>query len=596
MKAGFQVLKRALTLLSERERKKLGLLAIAVVGMSFMELFGIVSILPFMSVATNPETIHENQYLYWAYQTFEFSSENRFLVALGMLALVALVVGNLFRAFSSFLLLRFAQMQVHHLGERVLRSYLYRPYEYFLTQNSSDLTKTVLGEVGQLINGLYVPSLRAFGRACTAVVIIGMLVFLNPEVALVMALVMGAFYFLIYKGLKKTIHNLGESRVAANQKRFRIVNEASGGIKELKLMNKEEVYLKDFSKPSKSFARTQAKNAVIGDLPKYLLEIVAFGGMLSIVIYLIATQGQGKAISMAALYAFAGYKLLPALQQIFIAVTKIRFTLPVLGLVESSLNSRPDMASKDSATDVQSVLKLNNELLLKDVSFRYFGASFDALKNINLAIQTNTTVGIIGPTGSGKTTLVDLVLGLLRSTNGKITIDGQELNSSNLSSWQADIGYVPQSIYLSDDTIEKNIAFGVPTDEVDHEQIKKAACLAQISEFIETQLPQGYQTFVGERGVRLSGGQRQRIGVARALYHEPDLLVFDEATSALDDETERSLMESIEQLSGKKTILMIAHRLSTLKKADRVIRIEKGEIVPTESSSRPAHEHNRAKS
>jgi ABC-type multidrug transport system fused ATPase/permease subunit len=274
---------------------------------------------------------------------------------------------------------------------------------------------------------------------------------------------------------------------------------------------------------------------------------------------------------------------MPALQEIFSAVTKIRFTMPVLGLVEKSLNSAPEFASKVGKK--QGVLKLKNNLCLKNISFRYFGSSFDALKNITLVVKANTTVGIVGPTGSGKTTLVDLVLGLLRPSEGKIYIDGEELNQDNLSTWQADIGYVPQSIYLSDDTIERNIAFGVPEHEIDFEQIKKVARLAQIDEFIESQLPKAYKTFVGERGVRLSGGQRQRIGVARALYHGPDLLVFDEATSALDDETEKALIDSIERLSGQKTILMIAHRLSTLERADQTIRIEKGMIVTKTSQN-----------
>jgi ATP-binding cassette subfamily C protein len=270
-------------------------------------------------------------------------------------------------------------MQTHYLGRRVLEAYLYRPYEYFLSQNSSDLSKVVLGEVGQLVGELFIPALTAFGRICTAIAIILMLIVIDLQVAIVMALVMGFFYVSIYKAMKNTIDKVGASKVAANQKRFRLINEASGGIKEVKLMNKEAVYLEDFSGPSRELAKGEAANAVIGDIPKYVLETIAFGGMLSVVIYLIATEGQSKAISLAALYAFAGYKLMPALQQVFLAATTIRFNVPVLSLIEKSLSgAKPTCLKK--GRKAKAPLKLVKELRLENLSFRYIGATSDTLR------------------------------------------------------------------------------------------------------------------------------------------------------------------------------------------------------------------------
>lgn len=575
MQAGFRIIKRVLDILQQEERRKLFFLCLMVVGMSLVEFFGVVSILPFISVAMEPGMIHSNVYLSTAYRFLGFSSETTFLVFLGSGSLMILVLGNAFRAFSSFLLLRFSYLQSHFLGERILRTYLYKRYELLMSQNSSDLSKTILAEVSQVVNGIMIPGLRAFGRAVTALALIVLLTWINPVVAFVIAIALSAFYLIIYRLLKGRIQELGKNRIKYNKKRFRVLSEISGGIKELKLMNKEEAYLREFKNPSENVALIQAYSTTIGDLPRYLLEVIVFGGMLSLIIYLIYTQGQSSGISVAALYAFAGYKLMPALQEIFLSATKIRLTLPVLSLVENSLSGEVDRLDQPNNLPVL----FNDSVTLRDVSFSYIGATSKTLSSVSIRIKANSTVGIIGPTGSGKTTLVDLVLGLLTPTAGKILIDGIELNEGNIRCWQSYIGYVPQYIYLVDDTIERNIAFGVPVELIDRGQVIRASRLAQLEDFIMNKAPEGYNTVVGERGVRLSGGQRQRIGVARALYHNPRLIVFDEATSALDHETERALMDSIDVLYGKKTILMIAHRFSTLGKADQIIRVSNGSVV-----------------
>lgn len=574
MKAFLNVVENCISLLNPSEQKKLYVLTIAVSLMSLFELVGVASILPFMSVAVNPESIETNKYLSFVYQFLNFESKQRFLIFLGIGSLCALVFGNVLRALSNYMLLKFAYMQSHFMEVSVFENYLSQSYEFYLSQNSSDLTNTVTSEVNQVVNGVFVPLLRAFGRFTTALFIIAMLVMLDPKVAFIMATLLGLAYLGVYRVLKKKITQLGKERESAGRARFKYLNEASGGIKEVKLMGKENIFLKLFSTPSERFAYGLAHNAIVGELPKYILEVIAFGGIITLVMYLIATKGTGQAITLSSLYAFAGYKLMPALQEIFNSLTKIKFYYPIVQTLTKKLKSE----KSNFKTEDSQFLKFKDLIEIKNLSFKFSASTKLILENVSLSISANTTVGIIGPTGSGKTTLVDLILGLLTPSQGEIKIDGVALKKNNLRSWQDQIGYVPQFIYLTDDTIEANIAFAVPKDQVDREKVRRACELAQISRFIEDELPQKYQTIVGERGMRLSGGQRQRLGVARALYHNPSLIVFDEATSALDNETEKALMESIENLSGKKTIIMIAHRLSTIEKADQVIKIEKGQV------------------
>lgn len=573
MKSLIKVIKECIALLTPEERKKLLGLAIFVSAMSLLELVGVVSILPFMSVALNPEMIESNKYLALGYKFLSFDSKRNYLFFLGVVALVALFISNSIRAYSNYLLIKFAQMQTHFLGYRILKNYLSKPYEYYLTQNSSDLTKLALSEVNQLVGNVFLPLLRSFGRFFSAFFIMLLIVAINPKVAVAVTLILGGAYSIVFSFFKRKIADLGKVRTRANLLQFKSISEASGGIKEVKLMNKESVYLSGFKKPSLDFAYGQTHNAIVGELPKYLLEVIAFGGVLSVVLYLIATEGETKAISLASLYALAGYKLMPSLQEIYSSLTKVKFNRPILTAVSKSLLEE---GSLNLSTFEKEKLSFNQEIKLENISFSYSGSEKKALSNISFTIPVFSTVGIVGSTGSGKTTLVDIILGLLTPSEGNLFVDDIKINQYNLSNWQSLIGYVPQVIYLTDDTIEANIAFGVPRDEIDYEMVRTAAKLAQIDNFIEHHLPNKYQTQVGERGVRLSGGQRQRIGVARALYRNPSLIVFDEATSALDNETEKALMESLETLSGKKTIIMIAHRLSTLEKADKIIHIENG--------------------
>ena len=577
------ILKTFFDLLTPRERRNLYLLFCAVLVMAGLEVVSVGSIMPFLQVAADPASVHENAYLSWAYETLGFTDTRSFLIALGLAALVALVVSNAFIVFTTWAMSRYVWGRNHSLSFRLLRSYLYRPYEYFLTRNSAELGKNILEEVKEVASQMLKPALQGGAKAIVALAIIGFLFFVDPVVALMVTLVLGLAYAGIYYAVRDRLDRTGAVRVEANTLRYQFVSEAFGGIKEVKLRGKEQAFLEQYEEPSKRYARVQADYRVVKKAPRYILEAVAFGGIILIAVYLIAVQDNiRQVIPMLGLYAFAGYRLMPALQQAFKGIASTRFNIAAVEKIREDLRTRSEVAQlSDNGTQDsrKGPLTLEDRLVIKEVSFTYPGADEPAIRDLSLEIPAHSTVGFVGKTGSGKTTTVDLILGLLSPQGGVISVDGTALRDENTRRWQQDIGYVPQQIYLADDTVARNIAFGVPERDIDMERVRDAARQAHIGEFVENELPDQWETVVGERGVKLSGGQRQRIGIARALYHRPSVLVFDEATSALDQATEASVMEAIYALEGDHTMLMIAHRLSTVKRADNIIMLERGRKV-----------------
>lgn len=588
------VIRKLFALLNRRERRNLSLLFVSVLLMAGLQVASVASIMPFLQVASDPSIIQENEYLHWAYTTFEFSDTRSFLIALGLIALVILVVSNAFIIFTRWAMERYAWGRNHSLSRRLLRSYLYRPYEYFLTRNSAELGKNILEEVKEVTASMLKPTLRGMAKGVVAIFIIGFLVYYDPIVALMVSIVLGVAYGGIYLVVRDQLDRRGERRVAANTKRYQFVRESFGGIKDVKIQGKEEAFLEQYDEPSEQYAKNQALYRVIKKAPRYIIEAVAFGGIILIAVYLIAVQDNiQQVVPVLGLYAFAGYRLLPALQEAFHGLASARFNIAALNKLHDDLEHQPTgpAVRSNGTSDELEALTLNDELVLQDVSYTYPEAPSPTIKDISLTIPAQTMVGFVGKTGSGKTTVIDLILGLLRPQEGQILVDGTPLGTGNLRRWQRDIGYVPQHIYLSDDTVARNIAFGVPPDEIDMRAVRDAARRAHIYDFVEEELPEGWKTVVGERGVKLSGGQRQRIGIARALYHGPSVLVFDEATSALDQSTEASVMEAIYGLEERHTILLIAHRLSTVQRADNIMMLEQGRKVGQGTYDQLMNEH-----
>jgi ATP-binding cassette, subfamily B, bacterial PglK len=574
----FNKLRRILT---RREKwQVLGLLA-AIITMAFSQALGVASVLPFISLVMEPDMVFDNQYLYWAYEVFNFSSVKRFVIFTGLAMLVVIVLANAISAVATWLKLRFVWMNNHRLSRRLLEKYLSMPYAYFLNHNSSDLSKNVLAEVNQLTNSFLIPLLNIISRAMVAIFILAMLFFVDVTVSLAAIFLIGGAYAAIYWRVNKNLKYRGEKRLAENLMRFKAVNEAFGGIKEIKVMNREPFFLDSYSKHSYQHALLVSWNAVIGQLPRFALEAVAFGGVIIFVLVLLLnSDNAAQVIPIASVFAFAGYRLMPAIQEIFTCFTQIRFNQAVLERIHDDITysqgSGVAIAVKKKRVEP---LPFKRDIKLDHVTYFYPNTRIPVIEDINLAVKHNTSVAFVGPTGAGKTTLVDIILGLLLPREGFLKVDDVVINSENILNWQSNIGYVPQYIYLSDDTIARNIAFGIPDNAIDHDRVEQAARTADLYNFINEELPDKFATVVGERGVRLSGGQRQRIGIARALYHDPEVLVFDEATSALDGVTEEAVLGAMENAARLKTLIIIAHRLTTVKNCDVVYMLEKGKIT-----------------
>jgi ABC-type multidrug transport system fused ATPase/permease subunit len=460
--------------------------------------------------------------------------------------------------------------------------YLNHPYVFFLNRNSSELVQNTLFEMGRTVNNVLIPLLTILARSTIAFSILILLFSVNPTLALVSGTILGGAYGLVYLGVRKTLARSGQDISLANARRTQIAYETFGGIKDIKILGREKNFFDLFRKPVERYALLQSHTQMISLLPRYALETMAFGGIIGIVLYLLSTgQNLSATLPLISLYALAGYRLMPALQQIFANWSIVRFNISAVDRIARDIDTLPGASKNQPTVPPPSVRKLplTRAIELDGVTFHYPGREEPVLDKVSLVIPANTSIGLVGSTGSGKTTTLDILLGLLEPTGGYLRVDGQVIDRKNVRQWQAAIGYVPQQIMLLDDTVLKNIAFGIPDGEIDQEKVVEAAKLAHLHDFVTSDLPQGYDTPIGERGVRLSGGQRQRIGIARALYHEPAVLVLDEATSALDNITENVIMEALNTLSRNKTVIMVAHRLTTVRECDTIVVLDRGRVA-----------------
>ena len=576
-----QTFKKLLFLLSPHERKRAGLLLTMVIIMALLDIMGVASILPFMAVLTNPGLIETNIILNKIFQylnSFGIENSFQFIFTLGAFMFVLLIVSLSFKSFTIYLQTRFTLMREHSIGKRLIEGYLHQPYSWFLNHHSANLGKSILTEVSQVIGYGLAPMMDLISKVITVFAIIILLLIIDPKLTIIVSLTLGIFYGIVFYFVKNTLDQIGKNRLKSNELRFKSTNEAFNAIKEVKVGKLEETYIKLFSNSAKIFAKSQATSLIIGQMPRYIFEAIAFGGILLIILYIISqTDNFNTAIPIVSLYVFAGYRLMPALQQIYAAISQLTYVKPALNKLYNDFNNLEN--NKDNVDNHQSDIIFNNAISLKNVNYNYPNTSRTSLKDINLTIPVNSVVGLIGATGCGKTTTVDIILGLLEPQKGTLEVDEKVITRKNLKSWQKSIGYVPQQIYLSDNTIEANIAFGVDNKKINQDMIKKVSKIANLDQFVVNELPEKYQTLIGERGVRLSGGQRQRIGIARALYHSPRVLVLDEATSALDTQTEKAVMNSIINLSKNITIIIIAHRLNTVKDCDNIFLLEGGKIA-----------------
>ena len=573
-----RTIKKLFFLFSTHQPKKLILLMIMILIMALLDAIGIASILPFVTVLTNPDLVQTNLVLNKIYQvTRIFGVENKqdFIIFFGIFIFIFLIASLAFKTIVTYVQIKFVYLQEHNIGKKLIEGYLHQPYSWFLSRNSADLGKTVLSEVQRLVEiGIY-QMIELIAKGAVALVIVSLLILVDVKLALISGSILGGAYWIIFYFIKKYANRIGTIRLENNRLRFKWVGEAFGAIKQVKLGGLEKYYIKHFSDYTKNYAQSIASSVVIYQLPRFILEAIAFGGVMLIILYLMIQTGTfTNVLPIVSLYVFAAYRLMPALQQIYGSLTQITFLGPSLDKVyEDIKNLKPFNLSQ-----AHYILPFKNKITLKDINFNYPNVSRATLKNINLSISAKSTVGFVGSTGSGKTTIVDIILGLLEPLKGSLEIDGTVITKKNLRAWQSCVGYVPQDIYLADDTIASNIAFGVNCEDVNQQAVEKASKIANLHDFIIRELPHQYKTIVGERGIRLSGGQRQRIGIARALYHNPKVLILDEATSALDNQTEKAVMDAVSTLNKNITIIIIAHRLTTVKKCDIIFLLDNGEI------------------
>ena len=443
------------------------------------------------------------------------------------------------------------------------------------------LGKNILSEVQSAIEGVLVPLLESFSRGIVAIFIFIMLVLIDPLLAVFLIIMLGGAYLFIYRIVKQKISNIGKSRYRDNEERFKAVTESFSDIKQLKLRNCQQYFLKNYSKPSYNFSKYMSTNKIIELVPRYIIEVIAFGGILVVVLYLLATgRGFQEFLPLMGLYAFATLRMMPSLQIFFGSITCIRFYTKALETLHKDINSFED-ESQSNIHDKEIIppMQLKRDIQLDNITFKYPGIDDPVIDSLNLKIDVNTSIAFVGTTGSGKTTIANIILGLLDPVSGSIVVDDVKITEDNLRNWQKILGYIPQDINLLDDTIIKNIAFGVPDEEINMEAVRHAAKVSNIHSFIDNELPDKYDTIVGEHGARLSGGERQRIGIARTLYFNPDVLVLDEATSALDGTTEKEVLKAINNISKTKTLIIIAHRLTTIMNCDTIYVLEDGKII-----------------
>ncbi len=577
-----ELIHKVLALLSPRERRQAYLLLGMILVMAFLDMVGVASIMPFMAVLANPQVIESNTYLNAVYTHLNFTDPQAFLFFLGVAVFAALLLSITFKALTTYASTRFTTMREYSIGRRLVSGYLHQPYAWFLDRHSADLGKTILSEVQQVIVGAIKPLMDLIAQGTVLIAMLILLLLVDPLLALMVGGVLGLAYGLIYRLARGYLGRIGAERLQANKERFETVTEAFGGIKDVKVGGLEQAYTRRFEKPAQRYANHQATATIIGAMPRYALEAIAFGGMLMVVLYLLDSDGGlENALPIIALYALAGYRMMPAIQLLYMAITKLRFASAALDNLHSDIMvlAPPVPRGKAQAGNAIAPLPFTREIRLNNIQYRYPKAAQPTLRNLSLAIPVRSTVGLVGSTGSGKTTTVDLILGLLESEQGTLEVDGTPIGPHNRRAWQKNIGYVPQHIYLADDTVAANIAFGLTPEQIDQAAVERAARIANLHRFVTDELPQGYATTVGERGVRLSGGQRQRIGIARALYHQPKVLILDEATSALDNLTEQAVMEAVHNLGGEITIVMIAHRLSTVRECNRIYLLEHGKLA-----------------
>lgn len=573
------VIKKLRRLLNKRQKIKAVILLSLFVFSALLQMVSISSVAPFISILANPDFINENVYVSKAYAFIGADSHIEFLQFYAVIVCSIIVLANIVGSFVLWLSIRFTINIGSELQRKLYSTYLKNEYTFFLEKNSSDLITTITQQVPRMVYMLLQPLVNGLSQVILVIFIIVGLIIVDPQLAMLAALLVGLVYLGIYFVIRKQAVRAGEVVTEVVQRKLQLLTESIKGIREIKLLAAENWYEREVDKTTRQGLNANAFLILSGDLPRFIVEGIVFVAIIILGLFLINSgKAESDIAAILSFYALAGYKLLPAAQVIYKSLTLIKGNASAAYHISNYMDLAEKRASHVIATDVdREKFKDFRKLQLSQVNYRYPKSNNTVVSEIALDLHNNTLVAFVGGSGAGKTTIANLIAGLIRPSDGELVIDGVSIDSKNLRDWQSCIGYVPQTVFMLDDTILNNVCFG-QEGEVDLERVKEACRKANLDEFIES-LPLQYETKVGENGDLLSGGQKQRLAIARALYKEPSVLILDEATSALDNITERKILSEITKLSDDMLVIMIAHRLSTVELSPHIHVLESGKVI-----------------
>lgn len=575
-----QLIKELFNLLTPQQRRRFYALQVLVVLMAFAEIAGVAAIGPFMLLVADMNVLHGDGRMAALYQLSGIDQPGDFVFWTGVAVLAVLAIGAGVSMLTTWQLALFSNRIGSELSNRLYQYYIYQPWLFHTQHSSSWLTKNTASETARITNQVFAPVMQMNAKITLALFLTITAVLINPLIAISGITIFSFAYILLFMFVRQRISSHGKRISQYSNTRLTLLSEGFGGIKDILLLHRQPQFIHRFERTNTQMAHSQAINQTLSTAPQYMIELMAFGAMISLVLFLLSSHNDDMSavLPTLAMYGMAGFKLLPAFQGIYKQLTLIRGGLPAYQAIRDDLIASGATASITPPGQSTNPLVIHRDIQLEKISFCYPGKQNPALKNISLQIPANSTVGFVGTTGSGKSTLIDIIIGLITPQHGRVLLDGTPLDADIMEKWQSSIGLVPQTIFLAKDSMAANIAFGLPQEQIDRDKVTKAAHLAHLDDVIN-ELPEGIDTCIGEKGIQLSGGQRQRIGIARALYHDASVLIFDEATSALDGITEKMIMDAIHDFGGNKTIIIIAHRLSTLKSCDNIYMMTKGEVT-----------------
>lgn len=581
-----RIIKKFNMILNQKQKIRVGIIVFLMLIGALMETMGVSLILPLMNALLDNEFFKEHKYAVLLCNTLGLRSQKTFLVVILLVLIAVFIIKDVFLYFEYYVQTRFICNNRLAAQRELMSSYLRRPYDYYLNASSGEITRIITSDVSGAF-GLMTTIMTFFTEFIVCTALIAAMIFIDAVMSVLAAVILLAELFVIYRFVKPALRNAGTGLQKASANANKWVLQSIAGIKELKVSCKEDYFLEQYTRYADEAITSEKINTVLGNAPRLIIEAVTVSAMLAVMIFmLLAGRDISSLLPQLAAFALAAVRLLPSANRISTALNAIAYQEPMLDkMIENLkvLNHEDEESGRMHLHKTETLLTLEKCCGLQNITFVYPNSDNEVLCHADMVIPVGKSVGIVGTSGAGKTTAVDILLGLLEQRQGRVYTDGKDI-CCNYKQWLSMTGYIPQMIYMLDDTIRANVAFGLPRNSIDDKQVWRALEEAQLKKFVE-ELPQGLDTEIGERGVRLSGGQRQRIGIARALYSNPKLLIFDEATSALDNETETAIMESVNALHGKKTLIIIAHRLSTIQECDLVYRVENGKISILERGS-----------